>query len=89
MEIYGEGLLFDFKKRFNNASGQVDAWLNEAKEAMWETPHDIKAKYPNASILKESMVVFNIRGNKYRLWVKVWYKHKKVIIKWTSGLSGT
>jgi mRNA interferase HigB len=42
--------------------------------ANWRTPEDIKASYPKASILKSSRVVFNIKGNDYRLVAAVQYR---------------
>lgn len=42
--------------------------------ANWRTPEDIKASYPKASILKSSRVVFNIKGNAYRLVAAVQYR---------------
>lgn len=42
--------------------------------AQWRTPEDVKASYPKASILKGSRVVFNIKGNDYRLIASVQYQ---------------
>jgi mRNA interferase HigB len=74
MRVVGRKLLEDFKKRHADARGQVDAWLAEAKEASWKTPHDVKESYATASILKNGVVVFNIRGNRYRLAVQIAYQ---------------
>ena len=57
--------------RFPDSQGALEAWHAEARNADWQTPADIKAQYGNASILKDSRVVFNICGNKYRLIVKI------------------
>ena len=56
-----------------DAENPLKAWLAEAEHATWRTPAEIKAKYGTASILKNSRVVFNIAGNKYRLVVKFHY----------------
>lgn len=74
MRVVGREILEEFKKRHADARAQVDAWLAEAKDAEWKTPHDVKARYANASILKNGIVVFNIRGNRYRLAVRVAYQ---------------
>ena len=59
----------------------MTAWLKEVNEATWETPQDIKARFPSASFVGNNRVVFNIKGNNYRLDVKVNYKNKIVLIK--------
>ena len=74
MRVVGRELLEDFKKRHADAGSQVDAWLAEAREASWKTPHDVKERYASASVLKGGVVVFNIRGNRYRLAVRIAYQ---------------
>ena len=50
-------------------------WHKEAVEASWKSPTAIKQQFPSASILQDNRVVFNIKGNKYRLIVKFEYKY--------------
>ena len=49
------------------ARSQYQAWLDIVGHAQWRNSEDVKASYPKASILKASRVVFNIKGNDYRL----------------------
>ena len=56
------------------ARRQFDAWLAMVSRAQWRTPEDVKASYPKASILKAGRVVFNIKGNDYRLIAAVQYR---------------
>lgn len=60
-----------WEKRFPDSQEALEAWHAEAKNADWLTPANVKAQYRSASILKDSRVVFNICGNKYRLIVKI------------------
>jgi mRNA interferase HigB len=53
---------------------QYNAWLAIVGRAQWRTPEDVKASYPKASILKGSRVVFNIKGNDYRLIASIQYQ---------------
>jgi mRNA interferase HigB len=53
---------------------QYDAWLAIAERAQWGIPEDDKASYPKASILKGGRVVFNIKGNDYRLVASLQYR---------------
>ena len=57
------------------------SWVDEVKREAWNQPKDIKDKYRNASILKNRRVVFNIKGNDYRLVVSVAYRYQAVYVK--------
>ncbi len=57
----------------SNSEESLKSWHKEAVEASWNSPQDIKKDYPSASILQDNRVVFNIKGNTYRLVVKVNY----------------
>jgi len=59
----------------------VDAWLREATVATWRTPADIKARYVNVSFLAGNRVVFNLKGNKYRLDTKIAYQTDVIFVK--------
>lgn len=59
----------------------VKAWLAEVRSANWERPNDVKDRYPSASILSENRIVFNIKGNAYRLLCRVAYQSGTVVVK--------
>jgi len=75
MRIISVRTLRDFWEQPDRGDAEhpLKAWLAEAEHATWRTPPEIKAKYGTASVLKNSRVVFNIAGNKYRLVVKFHY----------------
>jgi mRNA interferase HigB len=60
---------------------QLRAWHDEVTSQKWEQPADIKARFASASILKKRRVVFNIKGNNYRLIVAVAFKVGVVYVK--------
>lgn len=60
---------------------QLLAWYDEVLAAQWSQPTDIKERFGSASILKNRRVVFNIKGNHYRLVVAVAYKLGVVYVK--------
>ena len=60
-------------KAIKAALAQYDVWLAIAAQARWQTPQDVKRSHPKASILKSGRVVFNIKGNSYRLVAAVSY----------------
>lgn len=82
MKVLGLDLLTDFSKKHANAKSQLDAWYAEAKQADWKTTHDIKQRYSSADFLSDNRVIFNIKGNDYRLVVKVRYQNGIVKIEW-------
>jgi mRNA interferase HigB len=63
------------------ARSQYDAWLDIVTRAEWRNPEDVKASYPKASILKAGRVVFNIKGNDYRLIAALQYQAGAVAIR--------
>lgn len=81
MKIIGKGVLDEFKKSHADVRSQVDSWLAEVEAANWITPSDIKQRYVSASFLSDNQVVFNLKGNRYRLLVKIAYQTKIVLVK--------
>ena len=73
--------LRDFCLKHPDAANAVRAWAEEARTASWKLPQDIKNHYASASFLKGNRVVFNLRGNEYRLVVAVAYRFEAVYIK--------
>lgn len=81
MRVVAVKNLRDFWTAHADAEQPLKAWLDESKAASWRIPADIKARFANASILKSRRVVFNIKGNDYRLVVAVAYQFGAVYIK--------
>jgi mRNA interferase HigB len=69
------------KPGHGDAEQPLRAWYAEARAAQWRSPHEIKAQYGSASILRNGRVVFNIGGNKYRLVVAIKYQFGIVYIR--------
>ena len=82
MRVVGRDLLDAFCARHADARGWIEAWLNEAEEMSWESPQDIKQRYATASFLAGNVVIFNVRGNRYRLEIQVSYQNGIAIICW-------
>jgi len=59
-----------------------DAWFNEVGKAVWNSSADVKQSYATASIVSSDRVVFNIKGNSYRLVVAIDFEKAIVFIKW-------
>lgn len=76
MRIIKPKTLSDFWEKYPDAEIPLKAWLDVAKSAQWEKPADVKADYGSASIVANNRVVFNIKGNDYRIVVKFHYNTK-------------
>ncbi|MDR3762747.1 MAG: type II toxin-antitoxin system HigB family toxin [Acidobacteriota bacterium] len=63
----------------------LDAWFHEAEAASWKSPAAVKAAYTNTSIVAGDRIVFNIKGNSYRLSVAVDYTRQLLFIKWVGS----
>lgn len=81
VRVIAKKTLKEFWERHNDCEQQLKAWYEEASSAIWRTPNDIKKNYPSASFLEDNRVVFNIKGNNYRLIVKINYKFGMVWIR--------
>lgn len=73
--------LRDFWAQHPDAEQPLKSWADEVKHAEWLQPADIKAQFRSASILKNRRVVFNIKGNDYRLIASIAYRFGAVYIK--------
>jgi len=60
----------------------LDAWFHEAQRAKWRSSAEVKRIYGTASIVSADRVVFNIKGNDYRLVTTIDYRRQIVFIKW-------
>ena len=81
MRLLATDILYDLKGRDADARSGIESWEAEVKEEHWKNPHELKSRYPKASILGNQNVIFDIRGGRYRLWVRVEYKSGIVVVK--------
>ena len=75
MRIISRSALREFWAKHPNAEGSLRVWYANVKRAKWRTPSDIKAIYRNASFIENNRVVFNIKGNSYRLVTAIDYQY--------------
>jgi mRNA interferase HigB len=81
MRVISRKALRTFWEGHPDARQALQAWYADVKQASWKSPSDVKAAYRNASFVANNRVVFNIKGNKYRIIVAVQYKFKIVFIR--------
>ena len=81
MRVFSRSTLRAFADAHAAARQPLYAWFAEVERATWRGPDDIKARYPSASFLKGNRVVFNIKGNEYRIIVAVKYEFFAVYVR--------
>ena len=82
MQLFSLIKLDNYRREHADVRGALDAWQLEVERSHWSGPQDVKNRYPSASILSDNKVIFNIKGNKYRLVVKAKYEKGIVLIEW-------
>lgn len=75
MNVVAFRTLRAFYEKHRECEQQLKTWYKEAVSSEWKSPEEIKSLFSSASILRDNRVVFNIKGNKYRLIVKFNYKY--------------
>lgn len=81
MRVISKKILRDFWEIQSDCEQQLKSWFREAYKSQWKNPNELKNEYPSASILEGNRVVFNIKGNSYRLIVKISFEYKMVWIR--------
>ena len=81
MRVIAKKILREFWTKHSDCEQQLKAWYQEAEKAQWNNLNELKLEYPNASILENNRVCFNIKGNTYRLIVKINFPYQMVWIR--------
>lgn len=79
--ILAKSTLREFWEKYPDSEQYLKTWYDTVKKVSWLTPIDVKQTYVTASILKNGRVVFNIKGNSYRLVVKFNYEKQWAFIR--------
>jgi mRNA interferase HigB len=88
MRVIARRALREFVEDLSGSSDQsavkaaLDAWFHEVRKATWRSTADVKRLYATASVISAERIVFNIKGNAYRLVVSVDFEKEIVWIKW-------
>ncbi len=81
MRVIAKKILREFWEKHSDCEQQLKAWFQEASKAEWTTPNEIKTEYPSAIIIGNDRIVFNIKGNSYRLIVKLNFDYQMVWVR--------
>ena len=81
MNIHNKSSLAGFWKKHADCKEVLELWYDDVSELEWMKPNDVKKAYVSASIIKNDRVVFNMKGNKYRLIVEMNYTKGWAFVK--------
>ena len=81
MHIIARRTLREFWEGHPNAKDPLLSWYRAVRHADWDTPMQVKTSFPKADMVGNNRVVFNIRGNNYRLIAKIDYRHRIVFVR--------
>jgi mRNA interferase HigB len=76
MRVIAKRTLRDFWVKHADCEEQLKSWFRETEKATWRNINDLKIDHPSASILRDNRIVYNIKGNKYRLIVKFNFEYQ-------------
>ncbi len=80
MNLMGRHHLNDFSRKHPPVRPWVSLFVHMVEAAEWEKPTDVLEDYPTASPLPNHQMVFNVKGNSYRVLVSISYQNKKMAI---------
>ena len=69
------------KPEYSDSENSIRAWYHDAKSAQWRNSNELKEQYKNASIVGDGRVVFNLKGNDYRLVVAIDYDFQAIFVR--------
>jgi mRNA interferase HigB len=81
VRVIAKKILQEFWVKHPDCEQQLKSWFKETSKAEWKNSNDIKNEYPNASILTDNRICFNIKGNHYRLIVRFNYDYQMAWIR--------
>lgn len=79
--IFAKSTLREFWESRPESEQYLKTWYDTTMNSNWKSPNDVKQTYANASILKDNRIVFNIKGNNFRLVTKFNFEKQWVFIR--------
>ena len=81
VESTGQKVLREFWELNPDSEEQLKSWYQETSKGDWPNPNFVKEEFPNSRLISNNRVIFNIKGNQYRLVIRVNYKYRMVYVR--------
>lgn len=82
MTLAGRHIIKEFADRHADAKSALQSWAKDVEATVWKTPQDVKHRYRSVDFRPNNRIIFNIKGNRYRLVVAVVYQAGVVRVTW-------
>ena len=82
MRVVAKSTLKKFWLKNPDAEKPLLSWYKLISESIWRNPGELKQDISNASVVGDNRIVFNIKGNDYRLITYIDFKFCIVFILW-------
>ncbi len=82
MNVISYKKLKEFYEIHADSKAYLTSWFKTVKKANWKDLNALKADFHSADLISDNRIIFNIKGNHYRLVARVSFEHKRVMIKW-------
>jgi mRNA interferase HigB len=82
VRIVGREKLVVFCANHSDCARWIECWVAETQAANWRTPADVKQRYSSVSFLPKGVVIFNVKGNSYRLATRIAFNTSVLIVDW-------
>lgn len=82
MRIIATNTIQNYWKDYPECEQALKSWIQEASNAKWRSPQELKKQFKSASILTGKRIIFNINGNRYRLIVDIEFRLQIIFIVW-------
>lgn len=82
MNVISRKTLAEFYERHADAREPLETWYRVSKRASWRNFNEVRKTYPTADVVGDDRMVFNIKGNNYRLVARFSFRYKAIQVRW-------
>ena len=82
MNVISRKTLAEFYGNHGDAKDSLETWYRVCKKAAWRNFNEVQTTYPAADVVSDDRMVFNIKGNRYRLVARFSFRYKAIQVKW-------
>jgi mRNA interferase HigB len=82
VNVISRKTLAEFYQKHADSCEPLETWYKVCRKAEWQNFNEVKVAFPSADWIGDDRVVFNVKGNKYRLLVRFSFRYKSIQVKW-------
>ncbi len=81
MVIITKTVLVEYGEKYADSVEALDNWYDKSKKADWKSLNELKKTFSSVDYVGNDRYVFNIKGNKYRLVVMIFFDIRTMYIR--------